>query len=350
MTETRRTTRHVNFDTETFERFRLRSGLSIPRLAEKAGVSEQTVRRASRGCNVFRSYATAISLALGLDDYAQLLARSRELEPADREYGPLGNEWIAEALTPFQQTSSGLLQYRLCQMAHRHVSGRLGRGKWYELLHENDQQREKLRENLIRHPAVCDRIGVHPNVAENLSTSVGLNGGDWWVIDRHVEGKSLDKLLDDKPFPRRRLPGLMRDLATGLEALHRANVVFRELAPARVIIAKSDGRAVLTDFELAKLLEPAPTVSASWPEDPYRAQEVDSGNVDVRADLYSWARILVHAATGDLPDSGKDVVAITDVRLPEAVRRVAAECLAPIPDERPDDIQHILKVIHGWKQ
>ena len=63
----------------------------------------------------------------------------------------------------------------------------------------------------------------------------------------------------------------MREIAGGLSALHRAQIVMRELAPSRVLLAKSDGRAVLTDFELAKLLAGGPTVSPGeeWPEDPY---------------------------------------------------------------------------------
>ena len=78
---------------------------------------------------------------------------------------------------------------------------------------------------------------------------------------------------------------LMHEIALGLDALHSASVVFRELAPSRVILAADDQRAVLTDFELAKLLDTGPTVSTSWPDDPYRAPEVEDATASERSDL-----------------------------------------------------------------
>ena len=42
------------------------------------------------------------------------------------------------------------------------------------------------------------------------------------------------------------------------------------------------------------------TVSADWPDDPYRAPEVEGGVADATTDLFSWARILLHAAASSL--------------------------------------------------
>jgi len=58
---------------------------------------------------------------------------------------------------------------------------------------------------------------------------------------------------------------LLLDVASGLQALHNSGVVFRELAPTRVLSGAKDGRAVLTDFELAKLMDGSPSVSSEWP-------------------------------------------------------------------------------------
>lgn len=349
MVELRRRSRGVKLDPEAVKGLMKWRGLSQSQLCEDADIALHTIRRVLRGGhNANHSTATNIADALGLSDYRALLSPC-ELEPVDRKYGPVGEEWIAEAMTPFQQTSNGLLQFRLCRMAHQHIPGRLGRGKWYELLHESQEQRQRLRDHLTRHPVVCERLGHHPNIAENLSTSTGPNECEWWVIDRHVEGQSLDTLIADETCPTKLLPRLMKDLATGLDALHRASIVFRELAPSRIVIAESDGRAVMTDFELAKLLEPAPTVSADWPDDPYRAPEVETGVTDGRADLYSWARILLHSATGSLPEKGCDFDAISQAPIPKSVWRIAADCLAPAPDDRPSNISKVLRAIRSWK-
>ena len=140
----------------------------------------------------------------------------------------------------------------------------------------------------------------------------------------------------------------MREIILGLEALHAAGIVFRELAPSRVLLAESDGRAVLSDFELAKLLDKSPTVSTDWPDDAYRAPEVESGNCDQRADFSSWAQILVHAATGEMPPSGHGADSLTGVNLPPGVLNVVTDCLSPVARDRPKNCQNVLKAIKRW--
>jgi len=115
-----------------------------------------------------------------------------------------------------------------------------------------------------------------------------------------------------------------------------------------VILAKSDGRAVLTDFELAKLLDTGPTVSANWPDDVYRAPEVDAGAADERSDLYSWARVLIHAATGQRPSNEEGKNMLINPGLPEAVWRLATRCLAKRPSARPASVRDVLPVLQEW--
>lgn len=52
---------------------------------------------------------------------------------------------------------------------------------------------------------------------------------------------------------------------------------------------------VLTDFELAKLLDGSSSVSSEWPEDTYRAPEVDGGWATVQSDLYSLGQVVLAA-------------------------------------------------------
>jgi len=104
---------------------------------------------------------------------------------------------------------------------------------------------------------------------------------------------------------------------------------------AEEITRADDQRAVLTDFELAKLVDTGPTVSTSWPDDPYRAPEVEDATASERSDLYSWARVLLRVATGEeLPEKGQDGDTLTRVGLPKAVWRVALDCLSPGPSDR----------------
>ncbi len=340
----------VRLDPEKLQRRLLQVGLSKTRLADTAELSRNTVLKAFRGEGIVNHSAKSIADALELDVNSLVVGGPEAAELADPGEGPDSGEWKIDAYLGPWVTASNQLQFRVCQMRHQFLPERLGRGKWYDLLHLSQRDRESLRDHLLRHAVVCERIGNHPHVASNLSTLSGQGSESWWIVDRWVDGSTLANELTAGPLPSSRLPHLMRAIAEGLKALHEANIVFRELAPSRVILAAENARAVLTDFELAKLLDTGPSVSADWPDDPYRAPEIESGRADVRADLYSWARILVHAGTGELPPKGQDLEAVTRVGLPKSVWRIVTDCLSPGPSDRPQGIDQLMRGLRRWSQ
>jgi serine/threonine protein kinase len=280
------------------------------------------------------------------------------LAPCDPRYEPPAIiphghvwEWERETiLPPGSYGASNGLYFVVCRMKHRHIPGRLGRGKFYLLSGLPSSEREEKHAHVKRHAEVCSRIGSHPNLAENQSIAPVQGEEGWWVVDRWIDSQPLSEQLKHGRLPADKLASLMKGIAAGLSALHRAQVIMRELAPSRVLIANDDGRAVLTEFELAKLLEGAPTVAPNqtWPEDPYRAPEVDSGEASAACDLYSWARILVHAACGVLPTPGGDVDALTRIALPKAVWGITRRCLQPAPTARPVSIDEVQHAIRNW--
>jgi serine/threonine-protein kinase len=171
----------------------------------------------------------------------------------------------------------------------------------------------------------------------------------WWVIDHWVEGTSLAERLDEGPLDGDSLPRVMKQILEGLAVLHEHEILRRELSPEFIILTESDDSVVLTDFELGKFLDKSPTVSGEWRDDAYRAEEVAVGKATVRSDLYSWGRILVHAALGELPDPGEDVAAVEELKLKPGVRRVVSACLQRNQDRRPANAQEVVKAIGHWK-
>jgi len=116
------------------------------------------------------------------------------------------------------------------------------------------------------------------------------------------------------------------------------------------MIRNSDGRAILTEFELAKLIDRGPTVSTDdWPSDPYRAGEADADDVDVRADIYSWARIGIHALVGELPEIGQAESALQETALPSSVRECLIGSAAVFRSERPNSMDAVIPVFEGWE-
>jgi serine/threonine protein kinase len=231
------------------------------------------------------------------------------------------------------------------------VAQRYGRAKCYDLSQLSTKGRTQLKAHLTRHSEVCDRIGSHPNIARNLSAAEWEHGALWWVIDEWNDGDKLDRVLTSGALDSTALPGIMRHIAEGLRAMHQADVVRRELSPRFVLIRRSDSTAILTDFELAKLLEGAPTVSPKkgWPDDPYRAVEVEGDvPIDARADIYSWGRILVHAVLNRLPPKGQEADFLTTAKIPPAVRRLALSCVAVARTDRPSSMADVLAGLKKW--
>ncbi|MDZ4779938.1 MAG: protein kinase [Planctomycetia bacterium] len=355
--------RYVRLDPQKLDYLRLKLGWNLEELfsrpdAEACPLDKRTVKAIVNGDSAFLNSAKIVATLLGAENLVSVLHPDllRELKPPSTwdhpsEFFTTVGEWdVLEPVEGEQRTTNGL-HFDVWKLRHRHVAGRIGRGKCYDLSQLSTNDRARLRSHLTRHSQVCDKVGSHPNIARNLSATEWEHGGFWWVIDEWVDGRKLSALLAPMLLTPGGLPKIMRQIASALETMHAAGIVRRELSPRFVFIRNADEAAVLTDFELAKLLDGAPTVSpqADWPDDDYRAIETDAHEtIDARADIYSWGRILVHAACGALPAKGQEAEALAKAKLPPAVRRIALSSVAMPRSDRPDSMTQVITAIKNW--
>ena len=339
-------------DTFQIERRRIAMGLSKKKLTGNKILSMNTLKAIYNGQGVFPGTAHRLAKQLNCQ-IMDLLARhdSRYVAPAT-EPGPMSgaSEWEMDGYLDQGRLASNGLYYIACRMKHRYTANRSGRGKFYHLSLMNLQLRNAIQDKLSRHAEVCVRVGLHPHVAHNLTSTPAVGDGGWWVIDDWVGEQTLADRLESGAWPAADLPQLLLDVATGLQALHNAGVIFRELAPARVLISDQDGGAVLTDFELAKLLDGSPSVSSEWPEDPYRAPEVDGGTLTVQADLYSFGKTAVAAAAGELVEHDTVPDLFNKVGIPKRLAKLLIDCTEPVPAKRPAELAPLLKELAAWQK
>ncbi|MEZ6077688.1 MAG: protein kinase [Pirellulaceae bacterium] len=210
-----------------------------------------------------------------------------------------------------------------------------------------DSKQAEMEHYLVRHAMVCEKTAEHPNVTENL-TAAPVDGL-WWVLDRWEEGETLAERLSRGALGEYELQFIMCGIAAGLVELNRCGVIRRELTPKSILLRESDDRPILTDMELAKLSSGKPTVSPEqWPDDPYRALEVCGGApCDERADVYSWARIFIHAANGFLPLRGEEQLH-KNVSIPNKVREVVLKAVSITPSGRPSEMAEVLNILRVW--
>jgi len=122
-------------------------------------------------------------------------------------------------------------------------------------------------------------------------------------------------------FDEDRLRATLRQLATGLHALHAAGKVHRDIKPSNVMVA-SDGRVVLLDFGLiADTTVPndsldeaiVGTIAYMSPE------QAASAAIDARSDWYSVGCVLYELLTGHLPHEGAPLQVLLDKQRVEPV-------------------------------
>ena len=259
-------------------------------------------------------------------------------------------EWETVGYLDQGRLASNGVYYIVCRMQHRHTRGRLGRGKFYHLSWVPAANRETMLHRLSRHAEVSSRVGPHPHLALNLtSTPVGENHG-WWVIDEWAGERTLTDYLQREAMPKEKLSRLLHEIALGLDALHQAGVIMRELAPSRVLLSDKDGRAVLTDFELAKLLDGSPSVSSDWPEDPFRAPEVESGQVTIQTDLFSLGQVALLAVGGQPGQASHALQKFGEAGVPKRLAVRLVDCLEALPSKRPKSLAPLLGDLARWKE
>jgi eukaryotic-like serine/threonine-protein kinase len=158
---------------------------------------------------------------------------------------------------------------------------------------------------LLREEVRKTRKLSHPNIVDVHSVNVD---GQWlYVLMEHLEGKSLDTLLDEE-FGRGMAFShawpIIEDIAAALGNAHDHNVIHSDLKPANVFVTTS-GRTKLLDFGIARvsrgpLLRAAAGSRALTPA--YASCELLEGKeADRRDDIYSFACVIYEMLCGERP-------------------------------------------------
>ncbi len=356
--------RYVRLDPKKVAYLRMKLNLSQTKFHEQLAKAcgrrhKATAHNILTGEKVYFETGRRVAEFLGAENLLSILNADdlKDLTPPSTWDNPLDffatvGEWqVDETIDPARTAVNGLA-FDTWKLRHRHVKGRLALGKCYSLTKLSTKERSALKSYLTRHSEVCDRIGPHPHIVQNRDAVQWEHGEMWWIIDEWIEGKRLDALLASKQLEASAIPKALRTIGLGLQTLHENGIIRRELSPQHVLIRDKDGTAVLTDLELAKLLERAPTVAPTqgWPEDAYRAIEVAPDQpLTPRADIYSWGRIAVEAVCGRLPPQGEEAPFLAQAKIPAAIHQTLLQCVALPASDRPANMHDVLNAIKRWK-
>jgi sugar lactone lactonase YvrE len=166
-----------------------------------------------------------------------------------------------------------------------------------ELLEDDD-----IRERFLREARTAAAI-EHPNVIP--VHAAGVRDGVAFLLMRFIEGDDARALVRrDGPLAPGHAADMAAQAAAGLDAIHRAGYVHRDVKPANVLVDR-DGHVYVTDFGLAKQVftRRGATRSGQWVGtlDYVAPEQIRGGRVDARADVYALGGVLCFMLTGKVP-------------------------------------------------
>jgi serine/threonine protein kinase len=151
-----------------------------------------------------------------------------------------------------------------------------------------------------RHVAQLD----HPNIVPVYVYGV-VEGTAYLVMPLIVAGSLRDTLTRTGRLSQREASDYLAQAAAALDYAHARNIVHRDVKPENVLL-RDDGRLVLSDFGLAKVVEETRQhTSRSLRGTPnYMAPEAWQGKAGRSADVYALGCVLFELLTGQPPYTG----------------------------------------------
>ena len=151
-----------------------------------------------------------------------------------------------------------------------------------------------------------------------------------------VAGQDLHEQLDTRRLEGADLENLARQLLQAVAELADCRVIHCDIKPANIIMRDATV-PILVDFGSAVEADTTTVLEAAFGTNGYAAPEfLRIGATNRHTDIYSWAAVVVWAATGQTPSTDPDVSAQQYQRLPFPLREVVAAALGSDPTARPD--------------
>lgn len=161
------------------------------------------------------------------------------------------------------------------------------------------------QERFIQESRIAAQV-EHPNVVPVYS--VGSEDGVAFMAMRLIKGLDLGhKIAELRRLEPEDAAGLICQAAAGLDAIHAAGLIHRDVKPANILLGGEEGRehAYITDFGLAKQVATTTELSKAGQVvgtlEYMAPEQVDQNEVTAAADVYALGCVLYKMLTGVPP-------------------------------------------------
>jgi serine/threonine protein kinase len=222
------------------------------------------------------------------------------------------------------------------------IEGEIGRGGMSVVYRARDRRLNRpvaikvLPPELAHDPAIRMRFTREAQMSAQLSHAhivpiydVGEQGGLAYFVMAMVNGGNLATLLAREPRqPIEETRRLLSEIADALGYAHLRGVIHRDIKPDNILLDESNGRAIVTDFGIARAIEASSRltvtgIAVGTPAYMSPEQAVGDREVDGRSDIYSLGVLGYQMLTGRVPFSAGNSMALLLKHVSESPRAIA---------------------------
>ena len=183
----------------------------------------------------------------------------------------------------------------------------------------------------------------HPNIV-TLYAVRRTRDGSLALVMQLVPGRTLREILNSRgACTFERTDRVLRDIASALSHAHERGFVHRDVKPENIFIDETTGQAMLSDFGVARSLEPdsqlTATGTAIGTPSYMSPEQIDGTDLDGRSDLYSLGLVGWEMLTGQRPWDGEGLYSV--------IYKQKHEELPPIDELRRDTPDRLIYLVEG---
>jgi serine/threonine protein kinase len=191
--------------------------------------------------------------------------------------------------------------------------------------------RDDVKRRFLREAEMSAQLS-HPNIVP-IYTVEETDGIVFFAMGL-VDGETLAEQLAREPRPSvERVREILREVAGALDYAHARHVVHRDVKPDNILIDKNTGRALVSDFGIARAAEgdqklTVTGIAVGTPAYMSPEQAMGEREVDGRSDIYSLGIVGYQMLAGELPFKATNT--------PAMLMKHISERPKPLHELRPD--------------